>query len=57
MQLARLGATGIAVGGAVLNSHNPTLADRAKRIVLDVARYLDLILDSINEGVFTTNLK
>jgi hypothetical protein len=56
MQLARLGATGIAVGGAVLN-HNPTLADRAKRIVLDVARYLDLILDSINEGVFTTNLK
>jgi hypothetical protein len=42
---------------AKLNSHNPTLADRAKRIVLDVARYLDLILDSINEGVFTTNLK
>jgi PAS domain S-box-containing protein len=40
-----------------LNSHNSTSVNRAKRIALDVARYRDPILDSINEGVFTIDLK
>jgi PAS domain S-box-containing protein len=39
-----------------LNSHGPTPARRAKCIYLDVTRYRDPILDSVNEGVFTINL-
>jgi PAS domain S-box-containing protein len=40
----------------VLSTHGPTPANRAKRVALDVARYRDPILDSINEGVFTIDL-
>lgn len=40
-----------------MSSHCPTPANRAKRIALDVARYRDPILDSINEGVFTIDLE
>lgn len=40
-----------------MNSHGPTPTNRAKRIALDVARYQDPILDSINEGVFTIDLE
>jgi PAS domain S-box-containing protein len=39
-----------------LSSRGPTPANRAKSIALDVPRYRDPILDSINEGVFTVDL-
>ncbi len=40
-----------------MSPYNPAFEKRAKRIALRVSRYRDPVLDSINEGVFTIDLK
>ena len=40
-----------------MSSYNPAFEKRAKRIALRVSRYRDPVLDSINEGVFTIDLR